>query len=90
MFGGENVAIADRVIKNGLLSVEFRRNPDGSLLSSPEFPHLKKTRDQMQAEEQLEHLCELKKEGKKVKEICETLGISRRNYFYLKKKTQND
>ena len=86
VFKGIDVAIADRVVKDGLLSLQFRRNPDGSLLSSPEFPHLKRTRDQIQAEEDARHIAELLREGYTVKQVSEQLGIPERTIYRKKKK----
>ena len=88
VFEGRDVAILDRKEENGLLALRFRLNPDGSLMRSPEFPHLKKTRDQQQEDAKLEILKELAGEGKTTEEICKALDISRRGYFYLKKKAR--
>ena len=86
VFDGNDVAIMDRRVINGLLSMVFRLNPDGTLLHSPEFPHLKKTREQQQAEEENRHITELLNEGLTTKQISEQLGIPERTLYRRKKK----
>lgn len=88
VFSGNSVAIADRVVKDGLLSLVFRTNPDGSLLESPEYPHLKKTLTRIQEEEDNEHIAELVREGLTTKQISEQLGIPERTLYRKKKKLE--